>query len=152
MNKAALADRYPLTASRPRHNGDAFSRRHPSMPASSRAKIFTPFAALKGYDQALAHKKRHTAPFRLLADDERLTINRRLQHLYSLLSDRQTPMLKLIYFTPDSDFPDRGITTEQTGKLAAIDPVQHTITLAGKEAVPFHHLYAIYFADDSAAV
>lgn len=37
-------------------------------------------------------------------------INRHLQHLCSLLSDRQSPILKLIYFIPDADLPDRGIT------------------------------------------
>jgi hypothetical protein len=152
MKKTSHSGIYPLEASRPRHNGDAFSRRHPPMAVSSRAKIFAPFAALKGHDQALARQKRHMAPLRLLADEERLAINRRLQHLCSLLNNGQSPMLKLIYFMPDSDLPDRGITAEQTGKLAAIDPLRHAITLAGKDAVPFDHLYAVCFADDAAAI
>lgn len=152
MKKASHTGIYPLEATRPRHDSDAFSRRHPPMTICHRAKIFAPFAALKGYDQALAHKKGRTAPLRLLADEERLTINRRLQHLCSLLSDGQSPILKLIYLIPDSDLPDRGITAEQTGKLAAIDPVQHTITLDGKDAVPLDYLYAIDFADGATAI
>ena len=33
---------------------DAFRVRHPQMPASRRAKIFAPFEALRGFDEALA--------------------------------------------------------------------------------------------------
>lgn len=57
MKKTSRAGIYPLEASRPRHDSDAFFRRHPPMNIRRRAKIFAPFAALKGYDQALAHKK-----------------------------------------------------------------------------------------------
>lgn len=62
MKKASHTGIYPLEATRPRHDSDAFSRRHPPMTICHRAKIFAPFAALKGYDQALAHKKGRTAP------------------------------------------------------------------------------------------
>ncbi len=36
---------------------DAFRLRHPSMPLSRRAKIFAPFSALSGLDDALAAKE-----------------------------------------------------------------------------------------------
>lgn len=38
---------------RPQHDGDAFSRRHPKMPLSKRAKIFLPFDALNGFSTAI---------------------------------------------------------------------------------------------------
>ena len=38
---------------RPVHDGDAFEARHPRMPREARAKIFAPFAALKGYEEAI---------------------------------------------------------------------------------------------------
>ena len=41
------------SASRPKHQGDAFSLRHPPMSLADRAKIFSPFAALKGYEEAI---------------------------------------------------------------------------------------------------
>ena len=42
---------------RPRHHADDFSRRHPPMPLEERAKIFLPFAALKGYEQKVEEKE-----------------------------------------------------------------------------------------------
>jgi hypothetical protein len=32
--------------------------KHPRMPVADRAKIFSPFSALKGYDDAIARKQR----------------------------------------------------------------------------------------------
>ncbi len=38
---------------RPVHDGDEFEARHPKMSIENRAKIFAPFAALKGYEEAI---------------------------------------------------------------------------------------------------
>ena len=38
---------------RPIHDGDAFEARHPKMSREARAKIFAPFAALKGFEEAI---------------------------------------------------------------------------------------------------
>ena len=38
---------------RPKHDGDEFEARHPKMTRENRAKIFAPFAALKGYEEAI---------------------------------------------------------------------------------------------------
>ena len=42
-----------LQKQRPTHRGDAFYVRHPPMPREKRAKIFAPFAALKGFEEAI---------------------------------------------------------------------------------------------------
>ncbi len=42
-----------INKSRPEHNGDDFEARHPRMSQENRAKIFAPFAALKGYEEAI---------------------------------------------------------------------------------------------------
>ncbi|MBO4242275.1 MAG: hypothetical protein IKT14_00790 [Clostridiales bacterium] len=42
-----------LKMERPQHINDDFSVKHPKMPLSSRAKIFAPFAALKGYEKSI---------------------------------------------------------------------------------------------------
>ncbi len=43
---------------RPKHEKyDPFWIRHPPMPAGRRAKLFAPFAALKGYDEEVASKQ-----------------------------------------------------------------------------------------------
>ena len=38
---------------RPQHNGDEFDIKHPKMSREQRAKIFAPFAALKGYEETI---------------------------------------------------------------------------------------------------
>ena len=38
---------------RPVHNGDAFSKLHPKMTRSQRAKLFAPFDALSGFDETM---------------------------------------------------------------------------------------------------
>ena len=46
-----------LGKGRPQHDRfDAFSIRHPKMELSKRAKIFAPFAALRGFDFAIRSK------------------------------------------------------------------------------------------------
>ncbi|MCR5214182.1 MAG: hypothetical protein K6E10_07175 [Eubacterium sp.] len=46
---------------RPQHNGDDFDIRHPRMSREQRAKIFAPFAALKGFEEASQQTaKKHT--------------------------------------------------------------------------------------------
>ena len=46
-----------LEKGKPIHNkGDNFYIKHPPMDLSRRAKIFSPFDALKGYDEAIAAK------------------------------------------------------------------------------------------------
>ena len=42
-----------INKSRPEHHGDDFEARHPHMSQENRAKIFAPFAALKGYEEAI---------------------------------------------------------------------------------------------------
>ena len=39
------------------HTGDYFSLRHPHMPSSKRAKLFAPFAALRGFDEEISAKE-----------------------------------------------------------------------------------------------
>ena len=42
-----------INMERPVHKGDEFEARHPHMSQENRAKIFAPFAALKGYEEAI---------------------------------------------------------------------------------------------------
>ena len=50
-----MSDSYEdiIDKKRPVHDNDDFSIRHPKMSREDRAKIFAPFAALKGYEEAL---------------------------------------------------------------------------------------------------
>lgn len=49
---------------------DDFSLKHPRMLLSQRAKVFSPFAALKGFEEAIGEKVRVYAEKRALNDEE----------------------------------------------------------------------------------
>ncbi len=59
------ADLLPLSPPEP-------SFRHPRMPVDSRAKIFSPFAALRGYEEEIAEegRKRTLVPKRILSEED----------------------------------------------------------------------------------
>ena len=71
---------------------------HPRMPLAQRAAQFAPFAALSGYDEAIAERARLTDN---VVEDESKTgaLNLKAQILRSRLS--QHPALKVRYFRPD---------------------------------------------------
>lgn len=55
-------------------------RRHPRMTLQNRAKIFSPFAALRGYEEQLAEEKQRTerVPKKMLTEEEMSALSDRL--------------------------------------------------------------------------
>ena len=95
-----------LGACRPVHQGDAFSIRHPRMPRSQRAKIFKPFAALSGFEEAIADKDIVFSPRR---DHSSARLNQSLNRLLPLcgtasMCRRNPTKVKIIWHTGKS-FP-----------------------------------------------
>ena len=94
---------------KPKHQKyDDFWRKHPPMPVSRRAKIFAPFNALAGFDEAIASKLVDYEPRRELAEDEKESLDLRL----NLLQDRiqaakhagtTLPAVTVTYFCPCTD-------------------------------------------------
>ena len=95
-------------------------RKHPRMTLQNRAKIFSPFSPLRGYDEQLAAEKQRTerVPKRILTEEE-----------MSALSDRLMQVTK-------------GMTITLTGKADRIDPVFRTLQV-GDIVVPFEDLVEI---------
>ncbi len=72
-------------AGRPRHQAfDSFDLKHPRMDLRRRAKIFSPFDALKGFSDAVAEKEILYTPRRLPDEEEAAELNRRLRILQEL--------------------------------------------------------------------
>lgn len=72
-------------AGRPEHDRyDPFSIRHPRMNVGHRAKIFSPFDALKGFSEAVASKRVLYRDRIELNDEDRRELNRRLHILKQL--------------------------------------------------------------------
>lgn len=58
-------------------------RRHPRMTLQNRAKIFSPFAALRGYEEQLAEEKQRTerVPKKMLTEEEMSALSDRLMQV-----------------------------------------------------------------------
>ena len=89
---------------------DDFRLKHPSMPAGRRAKIFSPFDALKGFNEAVASKEVLYELRRQLSEGEIEELDRRLNILHALtqthaLAKQNCVMATAVFFVPcrDSD-------------------------------------------------
>ena len=115
--------------------------KHPRMTLQNRAKIFSPFAALRGYDEQLAAEKQRT---------ERVTKRILTEEEMSALSDRLMQVTKgmtitVRYFKEDTahpEIPAVGNYITLTGKADRIDPVFRTLQV-GDTVVPFEDLVEI---------
>ncbi len=84
---------------------DAFRLKHPSMTPGHRAKIFAPFDALIGFDDAIASKEVLYEFKRELSDDEKEELDRRLGILHRLtwnskLARENAVLVEITYYIP----------------------------------------------------
>jgi hypothetical protein len=71
----------------------------PPMSMSDRAAQFSPFAALVGYDDAVAETARLTDSRAVLTEDEMSELNANLNHLLDSLDEQ--PQISVTYFVSD---------------------------------------------------
>ncbi len=94
---------------KPRHQGlDPFCLKHPAMDCGRRAKIFSPFDALKGFSEAVASKDILYINRPELGDEDKAEINRKLGILYELTRNgkraRENKVtVKVTYFVTCTD-------------------------------------------------
>ena len=104
------------------------SAKHPRMSLGSRAKIFSPFAALRGFEGELAEEGAQTlrVPKAELSDEEKAALSTKLATL------RRGVTVTVRYFQPDllcpAD-PPVGHYQTVTGTLQTLDPVQKALRL-----------------------
>ncbi len=102
---------------RPRHEKyDAFWMKHPPMDIGHRAKIFAPFAALKGYDTAVASKEVLYEDRSDLDKDDPEALEHKLQILHNLtfnsrMARENHVKVSVTYYEPckDVNHEDYGI-------------------------------------------
>ena len=105
------------------------SAKHPRMSLDSRAKIFSPFAALRGFDDELAEEGAQTlrVPKAELSDEEKAALSAKLATL------RRGMAVTVRYFVPDllcPASPPVGRYQTATGAVQALDPIAKTLRLA----------------------
>ena len=116
------------------------SRRHPPMPREKRAAQFMPFAALTGYEEAIAETARRTEPRPVLDEDDWATLDTALR----LLAERagEQPRVTLTCFVPDP-VKCGGHCVEVSGVLRRVDEVARQLILRGGERVPMDDVVAL---------
>ena len=137
---------------RPVHNGDLFSRRHPRMSQLNRAKIFAPFAALVGFEEAVRSKEIQYIPKHILDAEEIYELNTVLNLLHHATRNGNQARSNQIavcvrYFVVCSDanndaYGRLGVYHTQTGIVWKIDPVLRMVHI-GSSRIPIADIAAI---------
>ena len=101
-------------------------RKHPRMTLQNRAKIFSPFSPLRGYDEQLAAEKQRTerVPKRILTEEEMSALSDRLMQVTKGMT------ITVRYFKEDTAHPEVpavGNYITLTGRVDRIDPVFRTL-------------------------
>ena len=109
------------------------SVRHPRMPISERAAIFSPFAALTGHAGAIAETARLTDQKMELDEDTKAELDRRQAVLLEHISEQ--PEITVTWFQPD-ERKDGGVYLTATGRLKKLDAIQRVLALTDGTKIP----------------
>ena len=112
--------------------------KHEPMPMSDRAAQFSPFAALTGYDAAIAETARLTNHRIELSDEERAELDYKQQHLSTL----DSPTVTVTYFVPD-ERKSGGAYVTHTGVLKRVDEVERMVVFKDGLRVPLDEVMDI---------
>ena len=112
------------------------SSRYAPMPRQSRAAQFSPFAALTGYDDAIAETERLTTPRIELDDSRRAILSDRLARL------RRGDEAAITYFVYD-DYKSGGAYVTVSGPVKTVDPVTHTVTMQEGTVIPMEDILTL---------
>ncbi len=120
------------------------STRRPRMTISDRAAQFSPFAALTGFDAAIAETGRLTDRRTDLEDYGSDLLNQTLLQLKQRLP--QQPEISICYFLPDSR-KSGGCYQTVTGNLKKLDLYRQRITLTDGQEIPMADIVSIQCSD-----
>lgn len=121
---------------------DSFAVKHPAMALGKRAKIFSPFDALKGFTEAVEAKDELYVERVELSEDECADLDKKITELQELVCNgsaarENNVVVTVTYFVPCVDenndaYGYRGQYNETTGALTEIDTVRRLITVDNK--------------------
>ncbi len=112
-----------------------FLIRHPRMSIENRAKIFAPFAALRGHSDAIndTAEKRLTIRQDELMEDSRLELDEALGAVAEALERKEHPVVKASYFVQDRGLAEGvGRYEEIEGMVAKLDAIGQYIQIVDK--------------------
>ena len=109
------------------------SAKHPRMPISDRAAIFSPFAALTGHAGAIAETTRLTKQKMELDEDTKAELDRRQAVLLEHIAEQ--PEVTVTWFQPD-ERKDGGAYFTTTGRLKKINEMNRVLILLDGTSIP----------------
>jgi hypothetical protein len=107
--------------------------KHPRMTIEDRAKIFAPFAALKGYEEAIAAKQKIVVPRIELSEESKEYLDLQLGKIERMLMIGQHPVITVVYFQNDkTSNKEGGEYIRFTGMVARFDLTSRTLQIIEK--------------------
>lgn len=138
---------------------DKFSVRHPKMDVGKRAKIFAPFDALKGFNEAIADKEIPYVRQKELSDEDKAKLGHQLNVLHSLtynshLERQNFVTVTVTYFEPCSDpnseaYGIKGLYQTVTGICWKVDAEVEKEIIIASLRIDFGRIYSIEYGDCS---
>ena len=144
---------------KPQHTKfDDFYRKHPFMDVGKRAKIFAPFAALRGFDGCILDKEVQYQPKIILDEEVKDEIAQQLEVLHGLTINSRAArnnhvVVSVTYFIPCSDknheaYGYYGQYVTITGVCKKVDDtITHTITVGGL-VISLDDIYKIEYVEE----
>ena len=143
---------------KPRHEKfDDFSLRHPPMDVGHRAKIFAPFDALKGFNEAVSAKNVRYERRRVLSPEDEEERNRCLEVLHSLtvntrVARKNRVPVSVTYYEPCSDENNEaygvgGRYLTVTDICWKVDAEVTGTILVGQTGIPLGDVFKIEFPE-----
>ena len=112
----------------------------PPMSMHDRAAQFSPFAALVGYDDAVAETARLTDSRIELGEDMIDELNQAISQLLLTLDEQR--QIKVIYFVPDEKMAG-GRYIEKTGVVLRFDNFNNALVFSDGEKIAVNDLYQV---------
>ena len=112
----------------------------PPMSMHDRAAQFSPFAALVGYDDAVAETARLTDSRIELGEDMIDELNQSISQLLLTLDEQR--QIKVIYFVPD-ERKAGGRYLEKTGVVLRFDSFNNALVFSDGEKIAVNDLYEV---------
>lgn len=110
--------------------------RHPRMNLTDRAKIFSPFAALRGYEDEIANKRFENlnAQKDVLLEDSRAELDEALNALLEKLENGEHPSVHVTYFVQNPNL-EKGMGTYPSaeGPVQKFDVHAKILTIDGQK-------------------
>ena len=118
------------------------SSTHPRMSRINRAAQFSPFAALTGYEEAVAEAERRTNSRIEISEDQWESINAVLRGIQDNLNAGNNVSVGITYFIPD-DRKAGGAYVTLRGEVKKVSLFEKMLILTTGEIVPFQEIYSV---------